>query len=59
MTTGDSTKGLSRLLLEWLLEKYPDKPKKRAKQWIMAGRVSINGVIIRQPNLATPKPPRG
>jgi 23S rRNA pseudouridine1911/1915/1917 synthase len=39
-------------LLDWLLEKYPDTPKKRAKQWIMAGRVSVNGVVIRQPHAA-------
>jgi 23S rRNA pseudouridine1911/1915/1917 synthase len=50
MTTRDSTDKTTRPLLEWLLEKYPDTPKKRAKQWIMAGRVSVNGVIIRQPN---------
>lgn len=50
MTTGDSTENRTRPLLEWLLEKYPDTPKKRAKQWITAGRVSVNGVIIRRPN---------
>jgi 23S rRNA pseudouridine1911/1915/1917 synthase len=50
MVTEDSTDGLTRPLLEWLLEKYPDTPRKRAKQWILAGRVSINGVIIRQPS---------
>ena len=47
-----------RPLLEWLLEKYPDTPKKRAKQWITAGRVSVNGVIIRQPNQPIPDPQR-
>jgi 23S rRNA pseudouridine1911/1915/1917 synthase len=46
----------ARQLLDWLLAKYPDTPKKRAKQWITAGRVSVNGVIIRQPNLAIPDP---
>jgi len=40
----------TRPLLEWLLEKHPDTPKKRAKQWIAAGRVSVEGVIIRKPN---------
>jgi 23S rRNA pseudouridine1911/1915/1917 synthase len=59
MTMEDSTKDLSRPLLEWLLEKYPDSPKKRAKQWIMAGRVSVNGVIIRQPNQTIPDPQNG
>lgn len=36
-------------ILDWLLQKYPDTPKKRAKQWILAGRVSVNGVVIRRP----------
>ena len=40
MTTEDSTGKATRLLLEWLLEKYPDAPRKRARQWITAGRVS-------------------
>src|SRR5262245_9776559 len=35
--------------LEQLLAKYPDTPKKRAKQWIVAGRVKANGVVVRQP----------
>ena len=56
MTTGDSTENQTRPLLEWLLEKYPDTPKKRAKQWITAGRVSVNGVVIRRPNQAIPNP---
>ena len=37
-------------LLDWLLRQYPDTPKSRAKQWIQAGRVSVNGVIIRRPH---------
>ena len=37
-------------LLEWLLRKYPNTPKTRAKQWILAGRVSVNGVVIRKPH---------
>jgi 23S rRNA pseudouridine1911/1915/1917 synthase len=37
-------------LLDWLLRKHPDTPKSRAKQWILAGRVSVNGVIIRKPH---------
>ena len=52
MTMEDSTDKTTRPLLEWLLEKYPDTPKKRAKQWITAGRVSVNGVVIRRPNQA-------
>ena len=37
-------------LLDWLLRKHPDTPKTRAKQWILAGRVSVNGVVIRKPH---------
>jgi 23S rRNA pseudouridine1911/1915/1917 synthase len=37
-------------LLDWLLRKHPDTPRNRAKQWILAGRVSVNGVIIRRPH---------
>jgi 23S rRNA pseudouridine1911/1915/1917 synthase len=37
-------------LLHWLLQQYPDTPKSRAKQWIAAGRVSVNGVVIRKPH---------
>ena len=37
-------------LLDWLLRKYPDTPKTRAKQWVLAGRVSVNGVVIRKPH---------
>jgi 23S rRNA pseudouridine1911/1915/1917 synthase len=39
-------------LLDWLLQKYPDTPRSRAKQWILAGRVCVNGVLVRQPHLA-------
>lgn len=41
---------MTRLLLDSLLEKFPDTPKKRAKQWIVAGRVTVNGVVVRRPN---------
>jgi 23S rRNA pseudouridine1911/1915/1917 synthase len=40
----------ARPLLEWLLRKHPDTPKNRAKQWILAGRVSVHGVVIRKPH---------
>ena len=43
-------------LLDWLLRKHPDTPKTRAKQWILAGRVSVNDVIIRKPHQAIPDP---
>ena len=36
-------------LLDRLLQKYPETPKKRAKEWIQAGRVSVNGVVLRRP----------
>jgi 23S rRNA pseudouridine1911/1915/1917 synthase len=42
--------------LEWLLEKFPDTPKKRAKQWINAGRVRVNGVVLRKPQQSIPDP---
>ena len=39
-----------RPLLDWLIGKHPDTPKNRAKQWIAAGRVSVDGVVIRKPH---------
>jgi 23S rRNA pseudouridine1911/1915/1917 synthase len=43
-------------LLDWLLRKHPNTPKSRAKQWIVAGRVSVNGVIIRKPHQTITNP---
>ncbi len=45
-------------LLDWLLKLHPGTPKTRAKQWILAGRVSVAGQIIRKPHqpLADPGP---
>ena len=40
----------ARPLLDWLLRKHHDTPRNRAKQWILAGRVSVNGVVIRKPH---------
>ncbi len=37
-------------LIDRLLEQFPDTPRKRAKQWIAAGRVTVNGVVVRQPH---------
>lgn len=45
-----------RPLLDWVLRKHPDTPKSRAKQWILAGRVSVNGVVIRKPHQEFPNP---
>ena len=43
-------------LLDWLLRKHPNTPKNRAKQWILAGRVSVNGVVIRKPHQSIADP---
>jgi len=43
-------------LLHWLLGKFPDTPKSRAKQWILAGRVTVDGAVIRQPHRMMPDP---
>ncbi len=56
MTTRDAAVNQGRPLLDWLLEKYPDTPKKRAKQWILAGRVRVNGIIVRQPHQSMANP---
>jgi 23S rRNA pseudouridine1911/1915/1917 synthase len=40
----------ARPLLDWLLRKHPDSPRSRAKQWILAGRVTVNGVMVRRPH---------
>jgi 23S rRNA pseudouridine1911/1915/1917 synthase len=40
----------ARPLLDWLLLKHPETPKGRAKQWIQAGRVSVNGEVVRKPH---------
>jgi 23S rRNA-/tRNA-specific pseudouridylate synthase len=56
MRIGDTIEKKVRSLLDWLLQKYPDTPKKRAKQWILAGRVSVRGVVIRQPHQPVPDP---
>jgi 23S rRNA pseudouridine1911/1915/1917 synthase len=37
-------------LLDWLLRRHPDTPRSRAKQWILAGRVSVGGVVVRKPH---------
>jgi 23S rRNA pseudouridine1911/1915/1917 synthase len=47
---------VNRPLLEWLLESFPDTPKKRAKQWITAGRVRVGGVVLRKPQQLIPDP---
>jgi len=44
------TNSHSRTLLDLVLEKFPDTPRKRAKEWIAAGRFSIAGAVVRKPN---------
>jgi len=56
VTTGNATKNAVGPLLHWLLRKYPETPKTRAKQWIQAGRVRVNGVILRKPHQTLPDP---
>ena len=56
MNTGDPALKNPSPLLHWLLRKHPDTPKTRAKQWITAGRVSVDGVIIRKPHQIIPDP---
>jgi len=48
--TDNATKSKIAPLIDWLLAQFPDTPKTRAKQWIAAGRVTVNGVIIRKPH---------
>jgi 23S rRNA pseudouridine1911/1915/1917 synthase len=43
-------------LLDWLLRRYPDTPRNRAKQWILAGRVSLGGVVNRKPHQSLADP---
>jgi 23S rRNA pseudouridine1911/1915/1917 synthase len=56
MTTEPAGKNQEEPLLTWLLQKHPETPKTRAKQWIQAGRVSVNGEIIRKPHHKIPDP---
>jgi 23S rRNA pseudouridine1911/1915/1917 synthase len=45
-----------RALLHWLRQRHPDTPTTRAKQWILAGRVSVGGVVLRKPHQLLPDP---
>src|ERR1041385_5380051 len=56
MSIGNISARKTLPLLHWLLRKYPDTPKTRAKQWIMAGRVSVDGMILRRPHQLIPDP---
>lgn len=36
-------------LIDWLLARHPETPRTRAKQWILSGRVRVNGMVLRKP----------
>ncbi len=57
MPPGSPDEKENRPLLDWVLERYPDTSRTRAKEWIAAGRISVDGVVIRKPHqiLAEPK----
>lgn len=40
----------SKTLLDLLLLQYPGTARTRAKQWIAAGRVTLNGAVVRKAN---------
>lgn len=46
---GGAIEDKQKSLLAWLIRAYPDTPKTRAKQWILAGRVCVEGEVIRKP----------
>jgi 23S rRNA pseudouridine1911/1915/1917 synthase len=37
-------------LLDWVLSRFPNAPRTRVKQWILSGRVSVAGAVIRKPH---------
>jgi 23S rRNA pseudouridine1911/1915/1917 synthase len=43
-------------LVVWVLQKFPDTPRTRAKQWILAGRVKVGEEVIRKPQQMMPDP---
>jgi 23S rRNA pseudouridine1911/1915/1917 synthase len=46
----------NQTLLDWLLRRHPETPRNRAKQWILAGRVSVGGEVVRKPHQGMPDP---
>lgn len=54
--TGDSTDTNRRPLLDWVLARFTDTPRTRVKQWIQAGRVSVDGKTLRRANELLPDP---
>jgi 23S rRNA pseudouridine1911/1915/1917 synthase len=56
MMTGDGEENESKPLVDWVLQNFPDTPKTRAKQWIVSGRVRVDGMVIRKPQQVIPDP---
>ena len=42
--------------LEWLVQKFPDSPKKRLKEWFAHGRVHLDGELLTKPHLRLTDP---
>ena len=56
VTIGNLMETKASPLLDWVLLKHPDTPKSRAKEWILAGRVTVKGVVLRKPHQVIPDP---
>jgi 23S rRNA pseudouridine1911/1915/1917 synthase len=53
---GNDIEDKQQPLLVWLIRAYPDTPRTRAKQWILAGRVRVKGEVMRKPHQTMPDP---
>lgn len=53
MSLPQNTEPGTKPLLDALLAAHSETPRGRAKQWILAGRVSVNGVVVRKPHQPT------
>ncbi|MGJ8639758.1 MAG: RluA family pseudouridine synthase [Opitutaceae bacterium] len=45
-----------KTLLEWAVRLCPDSPRKRIKEWIVAGRFCLDGVVVTKAGLRLPDP---
>ena len=43
-------------LLDWLQQRFTNTPRSRLKQWIVRGRISVRGKVIRRPHELIPDP---
>jgi RluA family pseudouridine synthase len=43
------TSSEKRPLLDWVLARFPDTPKRRAKEWIVTGRIRVGGMPAQKP----------